>query len=58
MSLSSEALNAIADKELNIEDMKCHTQAVERAVKNVTMASKYVSDEFRRDGFVNALEDR
>ena len=57
-NISTDKLKeTIQKKEVNIcldhiKDMPCHTQAVERAIKDVTEASSRVYGEERRDGMI------
>ncbi|CAD7001628.1 unnamed protein product [Ceratitis capitata] len=59
-SLSSNTiLQLISSKakptlDINLADIPCHTQAVERCVKLVTQASSKVYGPERRDGFIRA----
>ena len=48
--MTDEDIKGLLEKPLDLGDLKCHTQAVERAVKNITFASKSFSSEEKRDG--------
>ena len=40
------------ERPMEVEYIPCHTQAIERAVKEVTAAANAVCGEDRRDGFI------
>lgn len=50
-----ESINDEAIKfDIDLANIPCHSQAVERCVKIVTEASKHVSSESQRDGYIIA----
>ena len=50
------ATNRLINTELEVEYIPCHTQAIERAVKEVTAAAGAVCGAKRRDGFIRGRE--
>ena len=51
-SFSKEQLLEFVEKPMEVAYIPCHTQAIERAVKEVTAAAGAVCGAVRRDGFI------